>query len=51
MVVVVGAGTKYASNAQFFGNASKDGLSPANQHGLGGALPLVFAEQGYDVGG
>ena len=47
--VVVGAGTKYASNTDFFGDAPKGSLSTANQHGLGGALPLIFAEQGYDV--
>ena len=47
--VVVGAGTKYASNTQFWGDAPKDTFLPANQHGLGGALPQIFAKRGYDV--
>lgn len=45
--VVVGAGTKYASNPAFFGDAASDDLPAPVKWGLGGALPIAFAEHGY----
>lgn len=47
--VVVGAGTKYASNQAFHGDAPSDDLPDAVKWGLGGALPIAFAEAGYAV--
>ena len=47
--VVAGAGTKYASNEAFFGNADASELPQDVKWGLGGALPIAFAEQGYNV--
>ena len=47
--VVVGAGTKYASNPAFHGDAPSDELPDAVKWGLGGALPIAFAEADYRV--
>jgi|EP01046_Picozoa_sp_COSAG06_P041707 NAD(P)-dependent dehydrogenase (short-subunit alcohol dehydrogenase family) len=49
LCVVVGAGTKYASNESFYGDTSSEGLASDVKWGLGGALPIVFAERGYDT--
>lgn len=49
VVCVVGAGTKYASNPNYHADTPKDGLADQVKFGLGGALPMVFAAQGYDV--
>ncbi len=47
--VVVGSGTKYASNQAFHGDAPSDDLPDAVKWGLGGALPIAFARAGYAV--
>jgi NAD(P)-dependent dehydrogenase (short-subunit alcohol dehydrogenase family) len=49
LAVVVGACTKYASNTVYHGETPSDDLPDDVKWGLGGALPIVFAEQGYDV--
>ena len=49
LCVVVGAGTKYASNPAFFGETSSEELADDVKWGLGGALPILFSEQGYDT--
>ena len=47
--VVVGAGTKYASNEVYYGDTDSSDLPDDVKWGLGGALPITFAEKGYDV--
>ena len=47
--VVVGAGTKYASNEVYYGDTDSSNLPSDVKWGLGGALPIAFAEEGYDV--
>ncbi|MEM7016218.1 MAG: SDR family NAD(P)-dependent oxidoreductase [Pseudomonadota bacterium] len=49
LCVVVGAGTKYASNAAYFGDSPNDDLPVDVKWGLGGALPIAFAAKDYDV--
>jgi len=47
--VVVGAGTKYFSNPNFSDEDASEDFSPGVKMGLGGALPIVFAQSGYRV--
>ena len=47
--VVVGAGTKYASNAAYFGDSPNQDMPADVRWGLGGALPIAFAQAGYRV--
>ena len=49
LCVVVGAGTKYASNPAYFGGTGSQDLPFDVKWGLGGALPIGFAERGYRV--
>ena len=49
LCVVVGAGTKYASNSAFFGDTDSEKMANDVKWGLGGALPIVFSEQGHDT--
>jgi len=47
--VVVGAGTKYASNPNFKEDDNSLEFSVEVKWGLGGALPIAFAKEGYRV--
>ncbi len=49
LCVVVGAGTKYASNAAYFGDTPNEDLPPDVKWGLGGALAITFAQRGYSL--
>ena len=49
LCVVVGAGTKYASNAAYFGDNPSEDLPADVRWGLGGPRPIAFAQAGYRV--